>query len=281
MSVYNGATYLEDAINSILQQTYANFELIIVNDASTDATPEILQKFDDCRIRVLTNSENLGLTKSLNRGIGAARGRYIARMDADDLSLPHRLERQWQFLEEHPDFALVGSSYYQIDENGHILSLIRVLTADSDLRAGLRQQNWFGHGSVMMRRKAVQQMNGYDEQFTYAQDYDLWLRLSEHFEVANLEEPLYCWRASSSCISRSKTEEQEHFADLARQKAMARETPPDAAGPGEIISDSPLVSVIVATYNRPEMLVPTLQSILNQTYKHYEIIVVNDCGLDV
>jgi GT2 family glycosyltransferase len=141
---------------------------------------------------VITNPGNLGLTKSLNKGIAAAQGRYIARMDADDLSLPHRLERQRQFLEEHPDYALVGSSYYQIDERGHIRGLIRVLTADSDLRAGLRQQNWFGHGSVMMRREAFTQLNGYDEQFTYAQDYDLWLRLSEQFKVANLEEPLYC-----------------------------------------------------------------------------------------
>jgi GT2 family glycosyltransferase/radical SAM superfamily enzyme YgiQ (UPF0313 family)/SAM-dependent methyltransferase len=281
MSVYNGAPYLEDAVNSILQQTYANFELIIVNDASTDATPEILQKFDDCRIRVITNPRNLGLTKSLNKGIAAARGHYIARMDADDLSLPHRLERQRQFLEEHPDYALVGSSYYQIDENGQIRSLIRVLTADSDLRAGLRQQNWFGHGSVMMRREAFTQLDGYDEQFTYAQDYDLWLRLSEQFQVANLEEPLYCWRASSSCISQSKTQEQEYFAGLARQKAAERAHPRDAGGPSEITSDPPLVSVIVPTYNRPEMLAPTLQSILNQTYKHYEIIVVNDCGLDV
>ena len=126
-------------------------------------------------------------------------------MDADDRSLPHRLELQQQFLESHPDYALVGSSYYQIDEQGQIRSLIRVLTEDTALKSGLRQQNWFGHGSVMMRREAVLDQGGYDERFTYAQDYDLWLRLSERFSIANLEEPLYCWRASASCISRAKS----------------------------------------------------------------------------
>ena len=227
MGVFLLFVFLEIVVVSIVVEVLAIievvFELIIVNDASTDTTSEILQKFDDCRLRVITNPMNLGLTKSLNLGMAAARGQYIARMDADDLSLPHRLERQRQFLEDHPDHALVGSSYYQIDENGQIRSLIQVLTADSDLRAGLRQQNWFGHGSVMMRRETVQQLNGYDEQFTYAQDYDLWLRMSEHFRLANLAEPLYCWRASSSCISKSKIKEQEFFAGLAREKAAERE----------------------------------------------------------
>lgn len=281
MSVYNGAAYLEAAINSILEQTYTNFELIVINDASTDKTSEILEKFDDCRVRVITNSENLGLTKSLNLGINAARGKYIARMDADDLSLPHRLEVQRQFLKDHPDYALVGSSYYQIDAQGQIRSLIRVLTGDEELRAGLRQQNWFGHGSVMMRKEAWEKLGGYDERFKYAQDYDLWLRLSENFKIANLEEPLYYWRATVDCISQSKIKEQEYFAGLARKRAVERETRQESGEQPEMACGSPLVSVIVPTYNRPEMLVPTLQSILNQTYKNHEIIVVNDCGLDV
>ena len=230
---------------------------------------------------MITNPRNLGLTKSLNIGIAAARGRYIARMDADDRSLPLRLELQQQFLESHPDYALVGSSYYQIDEQGQIRSLIRVLTEDTALKSGLRQQNWFGHGSVMMRREAVLDQGGYDERFTYAQDYDLWLRLSERFSIANLEEPLYCWRASASCISQSKIKEQEYFAGLARKNAAARANPRKSAGQSEITSTAPLVSVIVPTYNRPKMLVPTIQSILEQTYKDHEIIVINDCSLEV
>ena len=283
MAVYNGAPYLEAAINSILQQTYANFEFIIVNDASTDNTSEILKKYDDCRLRVLTNPENLGLTKSLNRGINAARGQYIARMDADDLSLPHRLEKQLEFLENHPEYALVGSSYYQIDETGSIKSLIQVLTDHCELRTGLWQQNWFGHGTVMMRQAAVVQAGGYDEKFTYAQDYDLWLRLADNHRLANLAEPLYCWRAIASCISLEKTQEQQYFARLAQEKAKERHNLAkiDAHRPESGRSGLPLVSVIVPTFNRPDTLVVALQSILDQTCRDFEIIVVNDYGVDV
>jgi len=283
MSVYNGAPYLEAAINSILEQTYANFEFIIVNDASTDNTSEILQIFDDCRVRVITNPENLGLTKSLNLGINAARGLYIARMDADDLSLPHRLEKQLEFLEKNPGHALVGSSYYQIDESGGIKSLIRVLTDDRDLQTGLLQQNWFGHGSVMMRKEAFVQLGGYEERFKYAQDYDLWLRLADNHRLANLAEPLYCWRATSSCISNEKAQEQQHFARLAQKRARERQNLAggDARQQKPGAPALPLVSVIVPTYNRPDMLMANLQSILNQTHQNHEIIVVNDCGLDV
>jgi GT2 family glycosyltransferase/radical SAM superfamily enzyme YgiQ (UPF0313 family)/Tfp pilus assembly protein PilF len=283
MAVHNGGPYLEAAIKSILRQTYLNYEFIIIDDASTDATPQVLQNLDDFRVRVITNSANLGLTKSLNLGIKEARGEYLARMDADDLSLPHRLEKQLEFLEKNLECALVGSPYYQIDEAGCIKSLVQVLTDDCQLRTGLLQQNWFGHGSVMMRRAAVAEAGGYDERFTYAQDYDLWLRLADNHRLANLGEPLYCWRATSSCISKEKAREQQHFARLAQKKARERQNL--AKGEALRLKDGdaalPLVSVIVPTYNRPDMLVAALQSILEQTYKNHEIIVVNDCGLDV
>jgi GT2 family glycosyltransferase/Tfp pilus assembly protein PilF len=283
MAVRNGGPYLEEAIKSLFQQTYQNYELIIIDDGSTDETAKILEGLDDFRVRIITNQENLGLTRSLNLGISQARGEYIARMDADDLSLPHRLEKQLEFLENHPEYALVGTPYYQIDETGAIKSLIRVLTDDGELRAGLLQQNWFGHGSVMMRKAAVVQAGGYDERFTYAQDYDLWLRLAADHRLANLSEPLYCWRATSSCISKDKARQQQHFARRAQKRALARMKP----GAGEAPCRQPeapalpLVSVIVPTYNRPDMLVDTLKSILAQTYRNFEIIVVNDCGLDV
>jgi GT2 family glycosyltransferase/tRNA A37 methylthiotransferase MiaB/Flp pilus assembly protein TadD len=282
MAVHNGGPYLEEAIKSIFRQTYQNYEFLIIDDASTDETAQILKSLDDFRVRIITNKENLGLTKSLNLGISQARGEYLARMDADDLSFPHRLEKQLAFLENNPEYALVGSPYYQIDEAGNINSLVKVLTDNDELRAGLLKQNWFGHGSVMMRRAAVDQAGGYDERFTYAQDYDLWLRLADNHRLANLAEPLYCWRATSSCISKEKAREQQHFARLAQKRARERQNPAggDAQGqkPGAPL---PLVSVIVPTYNRPDMLVATLQSILNQTYTNQEIIVVNDCGVDV
>ncbi|MGA1874719.1 MAG: glycosyltransferase [bacterium] len=282
MSVFNGGKYLESSLNSVLNQTFQDFECIIINDASIDNTEEILKRFNDPRIKIAANPENLGLTKSLNKGLSLSKGKYIARMDADDISLPHRFEKQLTFLEENPDHALVGSSYYQIDDRGKIGSLIKVLTNDSNIRPGLKNQNWFGHGSVMMRRDAALRLGGYNERYTYAQDYDLWLRMAETYKVANLEEPLYCWRLTSSCISMYKEAEQKYYASLAISEAKEREKK-KVIDEKKIVSSSnlPMVSVIVPTYNRPDMLADALKSILDQSYQNFEIIVVNDAGIDV
>jgi GT2 family glycosyltransferase/pyruvate-formate lyase-activating enzyme len=276
MATYNDGLYLQMAVESILKQTFQDFELIIVDDGSTDATPDILSKVEDPRVRVFRNSQNLGLTKSLNIGVRHARGRYIARMDADDISLPHRLETQVNFLEKNREYGLIGSSYYKMDETGEIHSLIHVLEDDRSLQAGLKKQNWFGHGSVMMRKDAFQQVGGYDERFRFAQDYDLWLRMAKFYKVANSGEPLYCWRFTESSISKTRAEEQKYFANLALFEAEKRDK--------EEISfqtTGPMVSIVVPTHNRPEMLVEAVQSILNQTYPHVEIVVVNDAGVNV
>ncbi len=276
MSVYNGGKYLEQAIKSVLAQTYQDFEFIIVDDASTDDFSSVLSKFDDPRIKLITNSENLGLTKSLNKAVSVARGRYIARMDADDISLPLRFERQVAFLEKTPQYALVGSSYYQIDENGKIKSIVKVLTDDQSLREGLMLQNWFGHGSVMMSKEVLLKAGGYNERFRFSQDYDLWLRIAENNKIANIEEPLYGWRASCSGISIEKRKEQRHYAQMAVEEAKNRLKSADSEK-----RTGPMVSVIVPTYNRPDTLIEALNSILCQTYRDFEIIVVNDAGSDV
>jgi glycosyltransferase involved in cell wall biosynthesis/radical SAM superfamily enzyme YgiQ (UPF0313 family) len=276
MSTYNNGKFLEEAVNSVLKQTVQNFEFIIIDDASTDNTPEILKKLSDPRVRITRNAENLGLTKSLNRGIEYARGKYIARMDADDVSLPHRFEIQLEFLKRNPDHALVGSSYYQMDEKGDIKNLIRVLTEDPDIREGLKQQNWFGHGSVLMRKDALLKAGGYNEKFKYAQDYELWLRLAEDHKIANIEEPLYCWRSTSCCISREKEEEQRYYARLAVSESDSRR---NGHAPGELTEC--LVSVIIPTFSRPGTLIRAVESVLNQTVSDFEIIVVNDAGADV
>ncbi|WP_347272951.1 glycosyltransferase [Candidatus Kuenenia sp.] len=285
MSVYNGGKYLEDSVKSILTQTYQDFEFIIVNDASTDDSLEIIKKIEDCRLRIITNPENLGLTKSLNKGIKTARGKYIARMDADDISLPHRFETQINFLEKNPDYALVGSSYYQIDTDNKIHTLINVLTDNVLIKQGLTKQNWFGHGSVMMRKDVFLQVGGYDERFKLAQDYDLWLRIAESHKVANIDEPLYKWRVTKSGISVEKEAEQKYYAHLAISEAKKRNhskiTRHDTQYFHNTLQTNPLVSVIVPTYNRPDTLKTTLDSIAAQTYKNIETIVVNDAGEDV
>lgn len=283
MSVYNGDKYLLDSIKSIQTQTFNNFEFLIVNDASNDNTAEILRNLDDPRIMVFTNQQNIGLTRSLNKVLKHCRGEFIARMDADDLSHPLRLEKQVAFLENNPTYAMVGSSYYVIDEQGKTKSHVKVLTESSQIKAGLKNQNWFGHGSVMMRKSALIMVGRYDEEFKYAQDYDLWLRLSEIYDMANMQEPLYFWRNTEQTISSQKFHEQQHFAALAKAKALirAQQCTENSRQQDITPAESPRVSVIVPTYNRPDMLPDTLQSILAQTYPNIEIIVVNDAGENV
>jgi glycosyltransferase involved in cell wall biosynthesis/uncharacterized radical SAM superfamily protein len=276
MSVYNGEEYVESAIKSILTQTYHNYEFVIVDDASTDDTRKILKKFDDPRIKIIKNFKNIGLTKSLNKGILATKGKFIARMDADDISLPHRLEKQIYFLDNNVEYALVGSSYYRINANGETCELIDVLNDDKDIKKGLRTQNWFGHGSVMMRRDAILEAGGYDEAFKYAQDYDLWLKLSENNKLANMEEPLYCWRCTESSITHKNGTEQRDYANFAIAESQKR-----ANKIGDDQETGLLISVIVPTFNRPWMLKDSIKSILSQTYNNFEIVVVNDAGEDV
>jgi glycosyltransferase involved in cell wall biosynthesis/radical SAM superfamily enzyme YgiQ (UPF0313 family) len=281
MSVYNGEKYLFEAIQSVQNQTFNNFEFIIVNDASSDTTAKILHQIDDPRFIIFTNEQNFGLTKSLNKALKHCRGEFIARMDADDISHPFRLEKQVSFLESHPKCALVGSSYYVIDEESNIKSHIDVLTESSQIKAGLKSQNWFGHGSVMIRKSALLKVGEYDEQFRYAQDYDLWLRLSEIYDIANIKEALYLWRHTTQAISQNKTREQQEFAELAKKNALIRENLNENHTEQNNMLTLPIISVIVPTHNRPEMLKEAIQSILDQTFQDFEIIVINDAGQDV
>jgi O-antigen biosynthesis protein len=276
MSVRNGERYIEPAIKSILSQSNQNFEFIIIDDASTDRTPEILKNLKETRIQVHTNETNQGLTKSLNKGISFAKGKYIARMDADDISLPHRFDTQADFLDNNLDYALVGSSYYQIDDADKIVSVVNVLTDNSSLKKGLKKQNWFAHGSVMMRKSAFVDVGGYDDCFELSQDYDLWIRIAKKYKVSNIKEPLYLWRCTNTGISSIKHEKQDIYARLAVSKASK-------VGNLTMIprESQPLVSVIIPTYNRPTMLAEAVRSVLNQTYRNFEIIVVNDSGVNV
>lgn len=220
MSVYNGEKYVKHAVESILAQTFKDFEFIIINDGSNDKTPEILATFDDPRIKIIHQTNNIGLTKSLNKGIQMAQGKYIARMDADDIALPERLERQVKFMDANPDVGIVGTAYYEIDANGRIVGKKVFPLHDKELRKVLIRYNPFFHASVMIRRTVFEQVGLYDESFLRAQDYELWFRVAKRFKLANLPEPLMMRRYEKSNISISSEREQIAFALRARLKAL-------------------------------------------------------------
>jgi len=217
MSVYNGEKHLRESIESILNQTFTDFEFIIVNDGSTDNSLEIIKSYDDERIKIINNEENIGLTKSLNKAIKQARGVYIARQDADDISLSNRLELQFKFLEKHPEVALLGTGIYVIDENGDEIEK-RIMHPNP--KRSLLKGNRFIHGSVMFRKSVIDELGAYNETLRYSQDYELWLRLSKEYAVRNLTVPLYKLRMHKSSILSRKVEEQQMYAVLARKLAM-------------------------------------------------------------
>jgi len=203
LPVYNGERYLSQAIDSVLGQTLEDFELIVVNDGSTDATADILRRYDDPRVVVLTQA-NRGLAASLNRAILEARAPILARMDGDDISEPDRLRQQVEYLHGNPQCVLLGSDVSVIDEEGEHLYRARTLTEDAELRRALADYlNPFFHGSVAMRRSAVVACGLYDERFPrYFEDMLLWMRLGKHGQLANLGAPLYRYRFNSASVSR-------------------------------------------------------------------------------
>jgi len=222
MSVYNGARYLAEAIDSILGQTFADFEFIIIDDGSTDATNDILRTYSDARICVLHNPKNLGLTRSLNHGLSVAQGEYVARMDADDISLPERLQKQVSFLDAHPMTAMVGSAYYQIDANGSLIGTATLPCDYQDIKEQLLYRCCFCHGATMFRRNAVRQVGNYREEFYAAQDWDLWVRLNEDYQLANLPDILYKLRIGTHSISVQKRNIQRRAAQSISESAMKR-----------------------------------------------------------
>jgi glycosyltransferase involved in cell wall biosynthesis len=195
MAVFNGERYLREAVESILGQTLGDLELIVVDDGSTDRTPTILQEYRraDSRVNVLSQS-NAGQPAALNRGCAVARGAYIARIDADDTAARERLSRQVAFLRRSGRVGLLGGSVDLINSRGRRFDRTECPLGDREIRRALGERNCFAHTTVMFRTEAWRVTGGYREAFFYAEDYDLWLRIAERYEVANLPESLARYR---------------------------------------------------------------------------------------
>lgn len=203
MSVYNGERWLRDSIDSVLAQSKDNFEFIIINDGSTDDTARILDSFKDRRL-VIINQKNIGLTKSLNRGLNIARGKFVARIDADDICMPDRLSKQKIFLIENPDVVLVGSNAMLIDESNNDIGYTVYPTSHDSLLKRLKKfQPVFPHSSIFFRKDMVACEGGYNPYFTRSQDNELYLRLSEKYQMAGLDEYLVKLRFTRNSLSYS------------------------------------------------------------------------------
>jgi glycosyltransferase involved in cell wall biosynthesis len=191
MPVHNGGSDLPSAVDCMLAQTFPDFELVIIDDASTDSTLHYLARLRDPRVRILRNLTNLGIARSLNRGISESSGEYIARQDADDYSYPSRIEKQAAYLDAHPEVAVLATNYYIVD-NGLQDGPAQRVFADLDIRFGLLFENMIAHTSVILRRSAVIAAGGYPEDCRL-EDYELWLRIAEFAQFACLREPLVKW----------------------------------------------------------------------------------------
>ena len=226
MPVYNGAAYLEAAIESIRRQTHSDFEFLIVDDGSTDGSSEILQGFaaQDPRIRIIHGMHE-GIAAARNRGLALARGTVIVCMDEDDIAMPERIERQLAYLVAHPDVAAVGSALRLINKDGDPIARPTKYPLTSDeIREGLLVGYCtLGQPTVAMRREAVIAVGGYRRAFDPADDYDLWIRLSERYALANMPDVLvdYRWHGNNTTARRRR--EQALAAHIAKLAALERQ----------------------------------------------------------
>jgi len=203
MAIYNGAVYLRECMESVLHQTYGNFEFLIIDDGSTDSTPDIIRSYKDDRIRLLRNDKNLSQVASLNIGLDHAKGEYIARIDADDIMLPHRLERQLRFLEKRPDIALLGTCGEAIDEKGRAISKSKLPVRNEEIIATILFGEFIMvHSSLMFRKDVIIKAGKYNEAFSFTEDYKLATDLlAKRHKINNMPDSLIKYRIHDDRIS--------------------------------------------------------------------------------
>jgi glycosyltransferase involved in cell wall biosynthesis len=216
MAVFNAEPFLQESVNSILNQTLGDFEVVIVEDKSTDRSLEILKSYHDPRIELVENPVNMGQTVSLMKGISMARGKYIARMDADDVCLPHRLQTQVNFLEQHPEISVLGSAVVFFDGKGY-----EFFGYQPEMHEAIKCELLFGftmlHPSVMMRKAGLEQYGlNYDPKFACSQDHDLWTRSIRKMGFFNLQEPLLRMRNHGGQMGQTRKQRMHEESNIIR-----------------------------------------------------------------
>ena len=202
-SVHNGEAYLEECINSILNQTFQDFEYIILNNGSTDRTPEILDQYTDSRLRII-HQENLGVPKSLNKGISLCRTDLMAHLDADDYVHPQWLEHQFEFMSQNPDVVICSSRFEELFNDKLYPQCFPFLENDPEIRKSMCFMNPIPHSFTIIRKPCLLKTGGYDPKLIIAHDYDLWIRLLEEGKGHNLNETLGVCRIHKASFSSKK-----------------------------------------------------------------------------
>lgn len=222
MSVYNGERYLGESLTSMFDQTLSDFRLIVVDDGSTDKTWDILGNCLDRRLHLIKNDENIGLAASLNKALALSRGEYIARMDADDINLPDRLEKQITFLDQNQDIGILGTRVDFIDDDGRRISTWKTPTHPIVVDWSLRFSNCIAHPSVAMRRTVLNDLGGYNTEYRYGQDYDLWARASLVTKLTNLPDILVKRRKWEENVTSSQQKLQDDTAHTVMSELMSK-----------------------------------------------------------
>lgn len=224
MSVFNGEAYIASAIESVLNQTYENFEFILLNNASTDRTKNIVLSYKDTRTLFVDNPANLGFTSSLNKGCRMAKGKYIARLDADDIAHPKRIEKQVDFLEKNPDISVLGTCYVLIDSVGNEIK--NVVMPDTEEKIFL--QTLFTspvcHSSVFIKRSVMNHLHYYPENFPYYQDYALWINvIKSGYKICNLREYLVSVRQHENTATGKHFQERHMTENVGAYKVIIKD----------------------------------------------------------
>lgn len=227
MSIYSEEEeWIRESIDSILNQTFSDFEFIIINDnPNRDKNNSLLTEYTriDNRIIIITNEENIGLTKSLNKGLEIARGKYIARMDADDISLPTRFEKQVDFLDKNPEYIVCGTNIVYFGEKRKFTYSDWIKYENNEIKASLMFNSCFAHPTVMIRKSILEQNNiCYDENYKQAQDYRLWETLSDYGKYFNLREKLLKYRISENQVSNKNNVKQVNLGNKIRRRVILK-----------------------------------------------------------
>lgn len=222
MPAYNAEKHIALAIESILSQTFADFEFIIIDDASLDRTPLIIEEYakKDQRIVFLKNSQNLKISGTLNIGLQTAKGEFICRMDADDWSYPERLGTQLDFMKEHPEVVISGANIEVCDQNLDILNIRTYPKTDPQIRNKILKLNPFAHPVTFYKTEIAKKVGGYDANFNLAEDYDLYFRMGKYGQFANISKVLLKLRTHSQSLSAQQMADQARINYRVRLKAI-------------------------------------------------------------